>query len=125
MRFSEETLKLIEDLKGWAPKLKAKKAEIHQRLKIERQCEGTTKNGERCRNWSVYGDTKCKRHGGVRIEPNSCACPAYAFPHRRRSGLCNYPDEPLGISDVPQGKRRYYKRMRKKQVKKWLKEIGL
>jgi hypothetical protein len=125
MKFTPETLKLIDALRGILPKLQAEKAAIHQRLKAERQCGADKKDGGRCGNWSVVGGDKCKRHGGTTSEPKACTCPAYQFPHRRRGGLCNYPNKPFGLSPTPAGKRRYYKRQRKTQVKTWLKEIGL
>jgi hypothetical protein len=55
---------------------------------------------------------------------SACTCRAYQFPHRQRGGLCNYPNEPFGESKTPQGKRKYYKQIRKTKVKRWLESLG-
>jgi len=100
----------------------ARKAEYRRRYRKERQCTGTSKTGERCRAWAVAGDPKlrCVAHGGIKTaDSDACRCEAYTFPHRRRSGLCNYPEPPLGKCLTPQGQRRYYKRQRKREIKNW------
>ena len=116
------------------PKMVELKAEIKKKIRIERQCTAATKKGDRCRAWSVAGDPDdvCIRHGGAKtavipkkMRSLACSCPAYKFPHRERSGFCNYPDRPLKEHPTPQGQRRYYKRIRKAERKRWLKSIGL
>jgi len=72
-------------------------------------CSFTTRSGALCLNTSVPGDTRCGLHGGHRREKQTgrragappCRCAAYGWPHRRRSGLCRYPDEPTWRSTTP------------------------
>lgn len=134
MKFSPKIDEAIKNLRFAVAGLLEKKAEIKERLRQEHQCTGKTISGERCRAWSVVGDTdnRCIRHGGAETAaiPKSerfpaCRCSAYQFPHRHRSGLCMYPDEPMRRHLAPQGQRKYYKRQRKAQRKRWLKELGL
>jgi hypothetical protein len=82
----------------------------------------------------VLGDPRgrCIRHGGAETAKipkkerfPACCCEAYQFPHRHGGGLCLYPNAPVKKHHTPQGKRRYYKRIRKEQRQKWLKELGL
>lgn len=116
LRFARQTAeKVLEDVK---------------RLEVvldKRKCVATTNKGLRCNNWATYGNesNKCQRHGGKPSETTYCSCEAYPFPHRRRGGLCNFPNEPTRKSVTAKGKRRYYKQIRKERVKKWLQEIGL
>jgi hypothetical protein len=120
MNLDKAGLNLIDSIREALPKLQAKKAEIRERLKSERRCTAQTKSGGRCRAWSVYGDPamKCGRHGGIKTEKSdACRCAAYKFPPRRRSGFCNFPDEPFGMSRTERGKRRHYKRQKKRGSK--------
>ena len=132
--FKPELSDLLGAIKTQLPRLQKLKAETKERIRRERQCAGTTQKGDRCRAWAVAGDPDnvCIRHGGAKtavipkkMRSPSCLCPAYTFPHRRRSGFCNYPNEPFKEHPTPQGQRRYYKRIRKSQIKTWLKELGM
>jgi|DEB0MinimDraft_6_1074348.scaffolds.fasta_scaffold00749_9 hypothetical protein len=61
-----------------------------------RKCKAIKKNGDPCKLWAVWGDTRCNRHGGSangRIGA-VCDCEAYPFPHRPGGGLCEWPDPP-------------------------------
>jgi hypothetical protein len=67
-----------------------------QRYIEVRSCKCTTKKGEKCKQWAVWGDTRCRSHGG---KANGhigavCDCVAYPFPHRPNGGLCEWPDPP-------------------------------
>lgn len=78
-----------------------------------RRCEATTRAGDPCRAWAVWGDPerRCIAHGGrapaptrrdpnrARVEP--CTCEAYAWPHRPASGLCRWPDPPTHRRTTP------------------------
>jgi hypothetical protein len=69
-----------------------------------RRCQATTKDGQPCRQYAVWGDAlrRCGQHGGrisgahvvgkTAYEP--CRCVAYPFPHRPGSGLCRWPEQP-------------------------------
>jgi hypothetical protein len=74
-----------------------------------RCCKATTKAGEPCRAWAVWGhpDGLCATHAGLVGVPKRrgytpvqharyplCHCAAYAFPHRPGGGLCRWPDPP-------------------------------
>jgi hypothetical protein len=63
-----------------------------------RRCTATTKNGESCKNWAVWGDPNqlCASHGGKANGKVGavCNCVAYPFPHRPGGGLCMWPDQP-------------------------------
>lgn len=109
------------------------KARVKKRIREERQCTGTTEKGKRCEAFAVVGnpEKRCYRHGGAETAKiprkqriPACSCRAYQFPHRQRSGLCNYPGEPFGESKTPRGQRRYYKRIRKAKIKRWLESVG-
>jgi hypothetical protein len=83
------------------------------RALARRRCTGTRRDGRPCRAYACWGDVKqrCGAHGGKRQlalgtdrHPN-CACPAYPWPHRPASGLCNWPDEPNETCATKQGTR--------------------
>lgn len=124
----------IANLKMQSEELQKRKAEFREKRRVERQCAASFAVSRRCRAWSVFGDPDnlCIRHGGAKTAAMpkaerypACRCAAYQFPHRHGSGLCNYPEEPFGNHPTPQGQRRYYKRQRKAQRKRWLKSLGL
>lgn len=132
LNIGPEILELARNLGAQIPRMRELKAEAKEHLRKERQCTGTTAKGTRCEAWAVWGDPnkRCSRHGGAETAKlprcerlPACTCAAYSFPHRQRSGLCNYPDKPSG-EHTAKG-RRYEKRARKKRTKQWLKELGV
>lgn len=81
-----------------------------------RRCQAVKVDGTPCCAWSVWGDTHCVRHGGhsaipprrtayggyrSRVPP--CDCPAYNWPHRPGSGLCQWPHSPQYKRTTPAG----------------------
>ena len=117
---------IAKSIRNAAELAKERKAELHNQFRSERQCTAVTRDGLRCRAWSVWGDPSmlCSRHGGKRTEGRARRCAAYRFPHRRRSGLCNFPNEPLGEHPAPAGKRKRSKRDRTKRFKAFMDKIA-
>jgi hypothetical protein len=76
--------------------------------KALRRCTATRADGEPCRAWAVWDDSHqlCVAHAGRhhrgplppvtwRSRPTryvACTCPAYQWPHRPGSGLCEWPN---------------------------------
>jgi hypothetical protein len=87
-----------------------------------RQCTATTKGGQRCRQFALWGHEAqvCvahspRQHRGPQLRrapwdgswpppwvkdhkrrtAMTCRCAAYTFPHRAGSGWCRWPQEPL------------------------------
>jgi hypothetical protein len=74
-----------------------------------RRCLGTRKDGQPCQAWAVWDDPRqlCMAHAGrhhrgphpqpwvFRMYPTRyppCTCPAYNWPHRPGSGVCEWPN---------------------------------
>src|SRR5947199_6331435 len=91
-RARERCVKLVRMTYSW------KAAEL-------RRCRATTKGGEPCRAWAIWGhsDQLCAAHAGVTGGPwrprhernygqvqharySACTCPAYNWPHRPGGG---------------------------------------
>lgn len=78
-----------------------------------RRCRTTTKAGEPCQQFAVWGDEagRCAAHGGRVPGPHRaertayvpCQCMAYRFPHRPAGGLCRWPAAPLYRSSMRPG----------------------
>jgi hypothetical protein len=98
-----------------------------------RQCVATTKAGQRCRQFAMwdYSQQVCVAHSPrqnrgphaprepwdgswpppwagehKRRTAMTCTCPAYRFPHRKGSGWCRWPQEPLVQVTTPPGTHR-------------------
>lgn len=90
-----------------------------EKAKSLRKCTGTTKAGRPCEAWATWDDPRqlCVAHAGrhhrgpmpQQYAPTKsasyapCTCPAYQWPHRPGSGLCQWPDSPTRRCIVPQG----------------------
>jgi hypothetical protein len=87
-----------------------------------RRCTGLRKDGLPCRAYAMWDDPigRCNIHAGrgqrgprtrppkpmrrARYKP--CTCPAYAWPHKRSGGGCNWPGPPKYPLTTPAGTRR-------------------
>ena len=80
-----------------------------EKFRAQRRCTALRKDGQPCRAYALWGAHVClahsdRQHRGPREQarhpaprrPPACRCGAYAWPHRIGSGLCRYPDPPLG-----------------------------
>ena len=97
-----------------------------------RRCTATTKAGEPCQQFAVWGDEadhRCAAHGGRVPGPHQvektaftpCRCEAYAWPHRPGGCLCRWPDPPLYRSRMRPGTHSGGTDARKK-IRKWTRQ---
>ncbi len=114
----------------------------NEQARERRRCQGTRKDGERCRGWAMWqsdpdGDLRlCAQHAGrghhgpqlgwmksfderwnertPHADYPPCRCVAYAWPHRPGGGLCCWPDMPRSKSTIPAGTRHFFTRWRRR-----------
>lgn len=104
-----------------------------KKAKALRRCTATRKDGKPCRAYALWDDLRqlCVQHVGrghkgaqrvwsethhryvqrhmlntdAHAKYKPCTCIAYPFPHRPGGGICQYPDEPIFVRVMRQGKR--------------------
>lgn len=91
-----------------------------EEAKQRRRCTALCKDGQPCRAWACWGDAeqRCMAHAGRHHTGSTagkpyhkhyptkytpCTCAAYQWPHRPRSGICRWPEQPLYRCTTPAG----------------------